>query len=129
MIAIALLLAAQILPAPDSIPVWEPLPEDAEGRHFYDPASISRDGDIARVVYRSIFRELDEGDVRSMMRRYPDPLRRPHDGPRGGGRLWRGRPVAWSRSKAEGDTVAIEPIDPASTPPRFVRLAERVCGR
>lgn len=128
MIALALLLAAQILPAPDSIPVWEPLPDDAEGRHFYDPASISRDGDVARVVYRSIFRELDEGDVRSMMRRIQIHCTARTMGlevadgyGEDGGLL--------ESSQAEADTVAIEPIDPASTPPRFLHLAERVCGR
>jgi hypothetical protein len=128
MIAIALLLAAQILPAPNSIPVWEPLPDDEEGRHFYDPASISRDGDVARVVYRSIFRELDEGDVRSMMRRIQIHCTARTMGlevadgyGEDGGLL--------ESSQAEADTVAIEPIDPAGTSPRFVRLAERVCGR
>jgi surface-adhesin protein E len=128
MIALALLLAAQILPAPDSIPVWEPLPDDEEGRHFYDPASISRDGDVARVVYRSIFRELDEGDARSMMRRIQIHCTARTMGLEVADAYGEdGRLV--ESSQAEADTVAIEPIDPASTPPRFLRLAERVCGR
>ena len=128
MIALALLLAVQILPAPDSVPVWEPLPEDEEGRHFYDPASISRDGDVARVVYRSIFRELDEGDVRSMMRRIQIHCAARTMGLEVADAYGEdGRLV--ESSQAEADTVAIEPIDPASTPPRFLRLAERVCGR
>jgi hypothetical protein len=128
MIAMALLLAAQILPAPDSIPVWEQLPDDEEGRHFYDPASISRDGDVARVVYRSIFRELDEGDVRSMMRRIQIHCAartmglEVADAYGDDGRLV-------ESSQAEADTVAIERIEPASTPPRFLRLAERLCGQ
>lgn len=120
--------AAQILPAPESVRVWEPLPEDEEGRHAYDPASISRNGDIARVVYRSIFRELDESDARSMMRRYQF---RCHAHTMGleavdvygdDGRFIESR-------QAEADTVFIEPVDPRRTPRRLVRLAIRACRR
>ena len=128
MIALALLLAAQILPAPDSIPVWEPLPDDAEGRHSFDPASISRDGDIARVVYRSVFRVLDEADARSMMRRYQFHCIARTMGLEAVDVYGEDGRFIESR-EAEGDTVFIEPIDPASTPPRLVRLAERACGR
>ena len=128
MIALALLLAAQILPAPGSVPVWEPLPEDEEGRHFYDPASISRDGDIARVVYRSVFRVLDEADARSMMRRYQFRCAARTMGLEAVDAYGEDGRFIESR-EAEGDTVFIEPIDPASTPLRLVRLAERVCSR
>jgi hypothetical protein len=123
-----MLFAAQILPAPDSVRVWEPLPQDEEGRHAYDPASISRDGDIARVVYRSIFRELDESDARSMMRRYQF---RCHAHTMGlevvdtygdDGRFMESR-------EASADTVFMEPIDPPRTPRHLVRLAQRACRR
>lgn len=128
MIAIALLLAAQILPAPDSVPAWEILAEDEEGRHFFDPASIRRDGDIARVVYRTINRVLDEGGTRSLMRRIQIHCTARTMGLEVADAYGEdGRLI--ESSEAEADTVAIEPIDPASTPPRFVRLAERVCGR
>jgi hypothetical protein len=128
MIAVALLLAAQILPAPDSIPVWEPLPDDEEGRHFYDPASISRDGDVARVVYRSIFRELDESDARSMMRRIQIHCAARTMGLEVADVYGEDGRLIESRG-AEGDTVYVEPINAADIPLHWVRLAERVCGR
>jgi hypothetical protein len=63
-------LAAQALPAPGSITGWETLPDDASGRNFLDPASIRREGDLARAVVRGVAHGVLANGIQSMMMRF-----------------------------------------------------------
>lgn len=124
MIAVALLLAAQILPAPDSVPVWEAFQEDAESRNFFDPASIRRDGAVARVVIRSVMHRATAGFKTVMIRARIDCRRRAigieaTDGYGEDGRLIR---------SAEPPPSAIA-MTPVGNVPTYARLVERACGR
>lgn len=49
---LAMVLAAQALPAPEATQGWQPLIHDASGDSHYDPASVRRDGDFARLIVR-----------------------------------------------------------------------------
>jgi hypothetical protein len=69
-------LAAQALPAPASVTGWEALSDDAEGHNFLDPASIRRDGDLARVVVRGVANSVAATGIKSMMMRFRVDCRR-----------------------------------------------------
>lgn len=123
MIALALLLAAQVLPAPGSVPAWEALPEDPSGRNFLDPANIRRDGDIVYIVVRGVAHPGDTDEIQSLMMRVRVDCRartfgiEAADAYDGEGRFLRSREVA--------------PREVASEPPgrlaSFNRLVERAC--
>lgn len=48
--AAAAALAMQVLPAPGAVQGWEPLVTDGSGQSFFDPASLTREGDFARLL-------------------------------------------------------------------------------
>lgn len=124
MIAMALLLAAQMLPAPGSVAEWEALPEDPSGRNFLDPASIRRDGDIARAVIRGVAHPGDTDAIQSVVMRVRVDCRARNfvaeaiDAYGADGRLLHSVEV-------EPGTVASEP---AGTLASYNRLVERACG-
>ena len=63
-------LAAQALPTPRAVAAWETLPDDAAGHYFLDPASISRDGDIARALVRGVANQVQASGRKTMMMRF-----------------------------------------------------------
>lgn len=125
MIALALLLAAQVLPAPGSVTGWEALPDDPSGRNFLDPASIRRDGDIARVVVRSVAHRGDTDEIQSVVMRLRIDCRASSfgieaiDAYGAEGRFLESHQM-------EPGAVANQPTDNLAS---FVRLVERACGR
>jgi len=125
MIALALLLAAQALPAPGSVTEWEALPDDQSGRNFLDPASIRRDGDIAYAMVRGVAHPGDTDAIQSAMMRIRIDCRartfgfEAVDAYGADGRFLRSREVA-------PGAVASRPTGELAS---FVRLVERACGR
>lgn len=118
-------LAAQALPAPGSITGWETLPDDPSGRNFLDPASIRRQGDLARVVVRGVAHGAEANGIASMMMRVRVDCRRrtlgieAADGYGADGRL------LGSRVAPE----AMVAMAPAAGMPSLAALVARACRR
>jgi hypothetical protein len=123
-LAMLLALALQALPAPDSVQ-WEPLTVDQDGRNSIDPASISREGDLARFTLRVDFHDpASHGGVRVAMSLMRMDCRR--------------RTLGIQAADAYGEdgrliqSRAVEPAEIAYTPlaswARHERIRARVCG-
>lgn len=67
---LAAALAAQVLPAPGAVTAWETLPGDSSGSNSLDPASISRDGDIVRVLVRGVANRIETNGMKTLMMRF-----------------------------------------------------------
>ena len=71
----ALAWAAQMLPAPAAVR-WEKVAEEADGHSFLDPASIRREGDLARLVVRTDLRAARPDTIRMLVLRIAIDCRR-----------------------------------------------------
>ncbi len=121
---LAATFAAQVLPAPNSVPAWAFVAEDASGRIYVDPASVRRDGDIARILVRGVAKRPAASGASVMMMRFRFDCRQRTigieavDGYGADGRLTGSR-------EATPETVAAAPVgNVAST----TRVFERACG-
>jgi hypothetical protein len=117
--------AAQALPAPGTVTGWEPLPDDASGHNFLDPASIRREGDLARVVVRGVAISAPAAGIASIMMRFRVDCRRQTlgieaaDGYGADGRLLGSR-------VAPPSAVAMAPVAGMAS---FAAIVARACRR
>ena len=118
---LAAALAAQVLPAPGTVR-WEFVAEDASGRIYLDPASMRRDGDIARILVRGVSKRPAASGASVMMMRFRfDCASAPSH--RGGDGM--ARTAAGRIARGDAETVGAAPVgNLAST----TRVFARACG-
>jgi hypothetical protein len=119
----ALALAVQTLPAPAAVR-WEEVAEEADGHSFLDPASLRREGDLARLVVRTDLRTARPDLIRMLVLRIAIDCRNRTIGIQSGDSYAEdGRFV---RSvEAPAGAIAFQPL---GTTDAHARLYARACG-